>query len=272
MNTEVLPQHYQEYLKLLGLTDEQSRIYEYLLKNGVANASKIALNTEIERTLVYKILDKLVEMGIVIKQDNRKVVRFEAGHPTHLLEIIEARENQVKNAKAALQSALDPMITDYNLTSAKPNIRIFDGLNGIERVLNDSLNSRTEILTYIDIESAVKYFDKVNQEYVKQRERKGIKKRGLVLDSPFARTYLADYHTNVTDTRFLKNKTSAFQNSMQIYSSKISYITLSPESMFGVIIENKQIYDMHRFLFEQQWDIAEAMPSGGNNQVDAITK
>jgi hypothetical protein len=58
--------------------------------------------------------------------------------------------------------------------------------------------------------------------------------------------------------KFIDHKLYPFNSVMQIYDGKISYITLSKTSKIGVIIEDKNIYQMHKSLFEYIWSKAEA--------------
>ena len=124
--------------------------------------------------------------------------------------------------------------------------------------MQDSLTSKTEIYSYADIESIVKYIDDINKKYVKQRKKLGIKKRGIMLDTPFARKYLANYYEEITETKLIKQDAPPFQNVMQIYDNKISYITLSDKFIIGVIIADRYIYQMHKYLFEYLWQLVQS--------------
>ena len=66
-------------------------------------------------------------------------------------------------------------------------MQFFEGEEGIKKVLEDSLYSKEEISSYADITSIQKYIPKINEWYVDQREKKGIKKKGILLDTPEAR-------------------------------------------------------------------------------------
>lgn len=248
---------YIAYLVQAGLDKDQATIYECLIKNGQLPAGKISQKTPLKRGLVYKILDDLVETGLVIKHEEpKKVAVFEPAHPLKLKELAEKKEEQAKSAQLVLESILNPLVSEFNLVIGKPGVMLFEGLDGIKKVINDTLRSRTEILSYADIESIIKYLKNVNDEYVESRERLKIKKRGIVLDTPFARNYLANYHKNVTETRLIKFDAPPFQSVMYIYDNKISYITISLQRMIGVIIEDPNLFQMHRYLFEFTWNSA----------------
>lgn len=253
-NTQI---SYISSLQLAGLTPEQAEIYQVLLKNGPLPAGKIHQKTPYKRGLVYKLLDSMVESGVVIKRtDLAKIAIFEPAHPLRLKELAETKEKEAKQAQSALTGIIDQMTSEFNLVSGKPGVQFFEGLEGVKKVLANSLSSRSEIYTYADIEAIVKYIDKINQEYVERRERLKIKKKALILDTPFARKYLDDYHRDITDIKLIQYRANPFQTVMQIYDNKVSYITLNPDNMIGVIIEDPHIYSTHKYLFEYMWNTA----------------
>jgi hypothetical protein len=103
-----------------------------------------------------------------------------------------------------------------------------------------------------------KHISNINKEYVKKRQKFGIKKRIIVPDSEFNRKFLKDYAKDVTDFKMVSHKDlPAFKTVMQIYDNKVSYLTLTEDFMIGIIIEDPNIYKMHKYLFEHLWNITE---------------
>jgi len=249
---------YEDILTKAGLTSDQAKVYEALLKGGVMPASKVALKAGLKRGLGYKVIEQLVSLGLVEKIE-KKVTLFAALHPSKIKENIQKRTDELRNIESTLSGALGPMISDYNLTSGKPNVQFFEGEQGVKKVLEDSLFSREEILSYADITSIQKYIPNINSWYVDQREKRAVKKRGILIDTPKAREILTLYHKAVTDSKVIKLDTAPFESITQIYDGKVSYITLSENQMIGVIIEDEAIYQMHKALFNFTWSKAEAI-------------
>jgi len=247
---------YRDILIQAGLTNDQAIMYEAFLKNGVMPASKAALKAGIKRGLGYRIIEQLVAIDLLEKID-RKVAVFAPNHPSKLTDFLHTKENVIKTSEAALQGVLGSMVSDYNLTTGKPNVRFFEGFDGVRKVLEDSLQSKEEILSYADILVINKYISDINGWYVAQREKKNIKKRAILIDSPEARKILAGYHRAITDNRLLKLETPLFESIMQIYDGKVSYITLSDDQMIGIIVEDRAVYEMHKALFNVTWSKAE---------------
>jgi sugar-specific transcriptional regulator TrmB len=252
------PDNDEKILIEAGLSEEQAAIYSALLDKGPLKAGAIASWTGIKRGLIYKVLDQLENMGLVSKKGGVGTVAvFAPEHPSHLSEMMERKEKLLALAKETVSFSLGALSSKFNLLSGKPNVQFYEGKDGIKKVLEDTLMvpSGTEIYTYADIEAITKYIPEINKDYSNKRESLKIKKKGLVLDTVKAREIIKDYHTEVTETKFIKSDTGEFETVIQIYENKISYITLKNDSMIGVIIEDSSIYKIHKAIFETLWGL-----------------
>jgi sugar-specific transcriptional regulator TrmB len=250
---------YTNTLEQAGLTHEQSLIYDILLKNGPLQARKIMLKTGIKRGFVYKNLDKLVDFGLVDKKDEPgKITIFSPKHPNALLDLTESKKKELDSATNAIRNIVGQMTSDFNMISGKPSVQFFEGLSGVKKVLEDCLFAKSEILTYADLESLEKYIKKENDWYVAEREKFGLKKRGLVLDTEFNRNFLKGYHENITNVRLLPLQSEPFKTIVEIYDDKVSYITFienenEPVKIISVLITNPAIAEFYKKLFEFNW-------------------
>lgn len=247
---------YENILSQIGLSANEALIYELLLQNGEQKAAKLANLANIKRGLVYKILTDLESKGLVIKNEPAgKVASFIANHPNKLRDLVETREQEASSARAAIDSVLPNLLSSFNLAAGKPGVRFFEGEEGIKKVWWDTLAQSNEILTLGDSEFLMTNFSKLNTAYFEERKKRQIKKRTLSNDSPFNRDLIKTYdETGLTESCLLADSKMNFSSVvMQIYANKISYTVLSGGSLIGVIIEDKQIYEMYRHLFEYLW-------------------
>lgn len=248
--------NYLQILTQAGLKGDQAIVYEALLKNGPKKASQLSNFVPFKRSLSYKILNELVEMGLVDKKENPgKVAVFEPGHPLKIKEWINKQQEQYKNADLALGGFLPKLISDFNLVLGMPGIQIYEGLDGAQKVLTDSLTATTEIYSYIDNEAVIKKYPEINNSYVAQRNKARIKKKLILVDTPFVRENAKKIHKQTTEVRLI-NSTESFTTVMQIYDTKVSYITWDDKNIISVIIDNPNISKMHRILFMSMWQIA----------------
>lgn len=247
---------HKELLIELGLSQNEAIIYEYLLANGESLAGNIIKKTPLKRGVVYNALTDLVKKGLIKQSKKGKILSFSPNHPDKLREYIENREREVKKAEISLESQMPLLLSSFNLVSGQPGVRIYEGKDGLAKTLNDSLSSRTEILTYADIFGMEKYLGRANDKYVKKRKELGITKRGIVPDTDYAKKYLKDYDKSVTKIKFIDAKKYPLSLEMEIYDNKVSFMTFSEKKLIGVIIENEEIYKTQKSIFEIVWESA----------------
>jgi len=246
---------YTQALIDAGFSKHQAAAYTYLVENGPTAASVIARHSGISRTLMYRVLDDLIERGLVVRDDpDGAVSTFSPAHPVKLHEYIEARRQEAERAAESVASVVDGLTSEYNKRLGKPGVRFFEGPEGVEYVLEDSLKARGLIYTYADIEAVLTHIPDINERYVKKREKLGKQKRVILLDSPEARKIMANYHKEVTDAKLISLDAPPFGSIMEIYDDTISYVTLNKAHMIGVIIDDPSIAAMHKYLFEYLWN------------------
>ncbi len=242
-----------EILKKAGLTGVQTEIYNYLLANGEFKASDLALKIKRPRGVVYKGLEELIGLKLVEKRDDENMVsRFKAEHPSKLENLFSNQEKNIKSSRQQFIENLPALTSLYNLTNNKPGVRFFEGEEGVWEVLKNTLSSKTEILTIADVEAVEKYLKEVNKKYVAKRNKLGIKKRLLALDSEYARGHFKNV-PDTTDVKLIKLKITPFSTSIHIYDNKIAYITMTKDNLFSTLIEDPNIYSMHKALFDSIW-------------------
>lgn len=245
---------YTQILTQAGLSEKEAFLYGKMLQTGPITVGKLLKQAPYKRGDLYNILYSLRDKGLAVEEIKEGLLTFALAEPAKLEELIRSREDQLEASRKAVSSLLPELQSLYNLSLQRPGVRFFEGKEGIWKVLEDSLTSKTEIYSITDIDSIIKHIGDLNEKYAKKRSRLQIKKRGLVLDTPFARDYLRGYLREITETKLIApNAGVLFESIMQIYDTKVSYITLSEKNMIGVIIEDPIINRMHRILFETLW-------------------
>ncbi|MFA6006513.1 MAG: helix-turn-helix domain-containing protein [Candidatus Paceibacterota bacterium] len=250
---------YKENLVQIGLSDKEAVVYEALL-GGKENSIGQLLHKipEIKRPNMYALLYSLKGKGLVQEVEKKGKKVFTPESPQKLVDFVDARGFEYEQARTNLDSALPSLISQFNLASGKPNVQFYEGEKGMEKVVFDSLTSKTEILSYVDHEAVEKYFASFNSRYVAERIKKNIKKKIIALDTPSIREAAKTrYNPEYTDARVISASKYAFATVMQIYDGKVSYQTLDEKQLVGVIIQDERIYKMHKALFEYTWETAE---------------
>jgi HTH-type transcriptional regulator, sugar sensing transcriptional regulator len=239
-------------LSQIGLSEKESTVYQVLLKLGKVPASRVVDEVGQKRSTVYSILEELIKKGLVEKDESAAVDKYRARHPYSLKQYIETQVEQIKKADNQLEAALPSFINLYNQSQNRPGVKFYEGLEGVKKVMDDSLNSKTEILTIADIEAVREHIYEINEAYIKKRNKKAIPKRLLVQDTPYSRERIGKY-SDKTNAKLFKLEIDPFSTVMQIYDGKIVYLNLTKDFYNGIIIQDPYLYSTHKALFNFIW-------------------
>ncbi len=244
-----------EILTNLGLTQEQALVYQTLLEHGFMKAGSIPAHVSMKRGLVYKVLNQLIELGLVEKHGKDAIARYAPLSPEKLNAFLEKKKQELAQQEEAFTTIYGNLKSQFNLLSGKPSVQYFEGERGIQKVVEDSLFAETEVLQYIDSEALLKEIPDINLSHAQARREAGIHKKMLVPDTPFMRKRKKHLSDELTDVRIIPQLKS-FPNIMQIYDNKVTYISFRENKKIGIILEDRDIAEMHRELFMIHWKTA----------------
>ena len=138
---------YSTIFKRAGLNDNEAIVYETLLNRGQSGIAELQyLLPDIKRTNLYSVLYSLRDQGIVEQTIKNKKINFKAGHPENLYELISQSEINLSIAKREVSAVLPDLKSLYNLTTSKPLVRYYEGIEGIEKVYREINNSECKMI------------------------------------------------------------------------------------------------------------------------------
>ena len=93
-----------------------------------------------------------------------------------------------------------------------------------------------------------------NQEHLKKRLELGVRKKILFPDSELAREIERDYDRELTEIKVMPRKEYMFHSATLIYDGKVSLFTYRERTAIGILIEDEEIYNFHKYIFDVIWD------------------
>lgn len=248
---------YKNIFQKAGLTPTQALILDYLYEKKEGKAGEIAKKIKKSRAIVYKDLEELAVSKLIEKTDKPgQVSVFRVGHPSYMEKFFDQKEDKIKKDRQLFKSYLPDIVSAYNLMSDKPAVKFYEGEDGLKKVLDDTLKSKTEIYMFLDKDSlqSEEKFKKINEEYKLKREKMGIKKKIIrVGKPPLSQSKENESYAKITEIKYFDNEAAPFKSSIQIYDNKISYQIINEGRIVSVIIEDKHIYEMNKIWFEFLW-------------------
>ena len=244
----------EDMLQKLGLVNNEAKLYLYLLKNPNKTAHQLAKETGIQRTNIYRLLDRLIEYQL-ISSDDSPVKSFAASAPQNLQVILNNKQTELKQVSASLSALMPVFRAQHSLSLDKPGVFHMANRDGLELLLKDMAHSRTEILLFasddvpLDQETLASF-----RQLIHQRNKNGILTRALFHNGNRNDEIIKNFSEMGIIVRFLGSV--PFRSDVAIYENNTAFTVYEP-SLNVTVLTNVHITGVMRLLFEQLWEKAE---------------
>jgi sugar-specific transcriptional regulator TrmB len=232
-------------LQQAGFTQKEAQVYLALLELGKGDVTEIAKKAELKRSIVYVIIEGLMEKGFVTQLPNRKINTYQAIDPGVIV-------TQIKTTSKNLSEMLPYLRSLSNKSEHKPKIHYIDNIDAIMKIYDDMNNYRDQffVSSYSEIE---KHFPGAIKKWVTgfKRGHYNFQGRHLIPD-------------NQDDLRFADELLSIKQRiraipgvkkmkmDFAIYGNKIA-ITSFEEKPYVVMLQSKYLVNSIMAVFEIAW-------------------
>lgn len=239
----------EQQLATLGVDGKLYRAYVAALELGEATVQMVATKAGLGRTTAYDLLAKLEKDGLIrmVERDNKRHVVAE--DPVIILQRLELQRQVMSDVLPQLRSI-------YNRAKSKPEIRFYEGTEGIRTVLWDTLTCRSKnlrgILSMNDLRETpgLAAFD----EYIAERLKRGIHLRVLRSAAKDTEQIWPQSATDLRELRYAP-PTVLLAMTTYIYDDKVAFISSKKEN-YGMIFQSEELAQLHENLFEGIWAIS----------------
>ena len=232
----------EEALKELNLNDKEVKVYLSLLMLGQSTVNEVAKKARLNRVSTYDILKSLLERGFVSYVIISGVKHFEAVEPSRFLDSLEEKQEKIKEVMPELASI------KASLTK-KPQIEVYEEINGLKSIFNDILSENKETLFVGDpkmLDSLQFYFP----HFIKQKRKQGLFSKVITYDCPAMRKYKREAPEKFINMKFIEQKVDMTK---VIYGNKVAFLTFREKNSIGILINNEEIANTERKLFDILW-------------------
>ena len=242
---------YEEILRDIGLSPNESRVYEALLQIGESSVQAISLKSKVHRRNVYDSLSKLVEKGLSSELFVKGEKHFKAMNPRRLLELIKEKEEKINKVLPEMQSK-------YEAEEEKVEAYFYRGVEGIKNYLQDILKTK-ETVYFIGakamwLDPRLKHF---LPRFQKERKRLGIKFK-----------HIFDYEVKEQKPEILKFVGKPYKFLPKEYSSPtmvdifgpyvVTFVGAAPgmlyEEPIQFVLKSRKLADGYRKFWQFMWD------------------
>jgi sugar-specific transcriptional regulator TrmB len=236
----------------LGLSSSEAKVYTTLLKLGGGYVSSIAKHSDVERTNCYHTLKTLNKKGLISITNRGNYQYYLPETPKKFLHEQEEKLHVARNVVPELLALQEATV------GLAPKMKYYEGKEAVLNLLKKSLESKTEILRYTNLELFIKKFEEDLTEFTKEKEKRNIKSRIISPYHTDAEDYLSTYYSQkYIDTTiqllFINPKEFFLENDVIIFDDKVTIISLNPGENMGIMIESKVYADTSRTTFNLSW-------------------
>jgi len=232
----------EEALKELNLSDKEVKVYLSLLMLGQSAVNAVAKKANLNRVSTYDILKSLLERGFVSYVIISGVKHFEAVDPSKFLDSLKEKQEKIEAVLPELEAVKSSL-------TKKPHIEMYEEINGLKSVFNDILKENKETCFIGDpkmLDALQFYFP----HFIKQKRKQGIFSKVITYDCPAMRKYKKESPEKYINMRFIKQK---IDMTKIFYGDKVAFLTFRERNSIAILINNKDIADTERKLFDILW-------------------
>jgi sugar-specific transcriptional regulator TrmB len=248
----------QKSLTDVGFSDKEANVYLALLELGKGTVSEIARKANINRTTGYDILNTLVNEGLASISGKEPKREYVAESPDKIRGMLTARL-QKEQESVKLAENLIPQLKSIHNVSGRPQVRFYEGEEGLIQVYEDTLTSSEPIRAYATVEEMHRVLPHYFPAYYKRRASKGIAARGILPKTPGAIERSKHNREEAREVALIPPDKYYFSPEICIYDNKV--MIASWREKLGIIIESAEFADAMKKIFEIAWVEAKRLES-----------
>lgn len=241
----------QNVLKKMGLSNKEIQVYLSCLTLGPSPVRFIAEKSGINRGTCYDILKELMDTGLVSYYHKDTHQYFIAESPEKLQDALQQKQQQLADMQSEVQQIIPQLKSLYDNAGAKPVVKMYEGSSGIKTILQDVLLAVEKIEPagyYAYSSSEIKpHLYKAYPKFSDDRIKKKINVKVISIGP-------GGQERGFDERKWLSDKQSAPTYTL-IYAEKVAMISVDAAGRpLGVIIEDKNLYQTQKMVFEHMWN------------------
>jgi len=240
-----------------GLTKPQAEAYALLIELGEVKPAIAATRLKITRTNAYKVLDKLVELGLASKGEEGKTLAYSATNPIALASLTAQFRAEATAREEAVSHVMQDLLEKYQSHSDKPAISVVTGRKAVATAYRKQINLNEDIrFIHTDSDLPMMGFDTMHDLRMAP-ENRGNKRQAIMSIDKGPINYGAHQRGNLEVTVAKKQdydapvEWSVTESSLLIvlYATEPHAILIVDKVVAGAFL---QIWNLLKALLEQQ--------------------
>ena len=235
-------------LEEFGLTDTEEKIYLALLKLGESSASELIKKTNLHRTTVYDVLERLIGKGFVSYIIQNKVKSYSATNPSKFLDIATEEKTKAEKKQESAKKVIKEISLIKKSTKTKSIAQVFIGEKGQRTIMSDIIEVGEDFMILGSEGTVKETLPMYVEQWATARRKKKIKAK-----------IIANKGTNppvwkLNEIKFISKEYQSPTITI-IYGNKVA-IFIDEEPFLIIVIESKKLSQSYKSYFNLLWTVA----------------
>ena len=245
-----------EALQNLGLNEKEAKVYIALLQLGRGTAYSVAKHSGLKKPTTYVILEQLIKKGVANKIPRENILRYVAVNPD---EIFSAIETKIINAKQALPE-LKALSKGKEYKVATTYYEGVDGIKEMYRKVLKTIINQEIVGFYANAKNNSPEMLELWDDWTNKRTERNINVRAITPADAKTVEWVKGKERHLLKIKFVPNEEYDSNVSIEVYDNFVQII--SSQYLQGVLIDNPDIADTMRQIFEIVWKGRPEKPQG----------
>lgn len=238
-------------LAQIGINGTLYKLYTAAIELGEAPIAAVAAHAGMVRTTAYDALSRLEHEGLITLQERRGKRFVIALDPNTLLEKLDSRRQMLSELMPQLRSM-------YNRAKGKPQIRFYEGIEGIRTALHDTLSTTETPKVVRGILSMEELMQTPGREemdrFIDDRVDAGIWLKVIRSEQKDIEPIWPSSKDKLRELRYCPPDMVLSMTTF-IYDQRVCLISSKQEN-YGMIIDSVEFASMQRTLFDAVWALS----------------
>ena len=245
------PLQVRQALKMLGFSDNETRILLVLFRERKATTLEISKKSVINFSTVQYLLSNLVKRRIV-RPSSKKEDVFETLSGSELKEWIEEQKQKNESIYSKATSEITDFLENLEESSWRPQVLYYEGKEGIKEIYEDMINTGKDIYTWTDIDRIYQTLGDYMYDFIEKRVKKNIAAYAIMPKNKMNLKHAEEGEKGEKrESKCIDNL--PINGEIRIYDNKVAVIAFHGKKPVGFVLEGHIMTKMFMAIFENAW-------------------
>ncbi len=242
-------------LEKIGLTKGESKVYLSLLKTGISSIGHLVKESQVSRSKIYEIMERLIEKGLVSFVTENGVKKFKALDPRFIPDYLDKEKQIIEDKKKVLNQILPTLLSYSRSKESIQSVEVFEGWRGIRNLFFHIIKDAQKGDEWYAFGIPKAMSDeriKLFASWRRETDKVGIKQK-LIANKEIENSPELAPKSKFSEIKYIREETPT---SVDIFKGNV-ILGVWTEKPIVILLKGKEIADSFKVYFNNMWKTAQ---------------